>query len=167
MMTWYREYLVSVTPPPGQRIYIYKEEEKRTPWLNVQSDDRLGSRLGLALLLLAVLGQTLLTDTGSLGILLLVVRAEQVDIIVLLLGSGGLGGVQGDLRGLGAVDGVRLGGIAREGGELRLVRLDVLVPPGGVGVLGSVGGGGDGLEDGNISLGGVVSSGGGWLGWRG
>lgn len=93
---------------------------KRTPRLNIHGDDRLGGDLGLVLLLLAVLGQTLLTDTGSLGILLLVVRAEQVDIIV-VLGGGGLGGVQGDLGDLRAVDGVGLAGIAVEGGELILV----------------------------------------------
>lgn len=128
-----------------------------TPRLNIQRHDGLGGGLRLALLLLAVLGQALLTDTGSLGVLLLVVGAEQVDVVVLLLSGGGLGGVQGDLGDLGAVGGVGLGGIAGEGGELGLVRGDVLVPPGGVGVLGGVRGGGDGLEGGNVGLGGGVA----------
>ncbi|KAL2279417.1 hypothetical protein FJTKL_13487 [Diaporthe vaccinii] len=128
--------------------------------LNIHSHDGLGGGLRLALLLLAVLGQTLLTDTGGLSILLLVVGAEQVDIVVVISGGGGLGGVQGDLSDLRAVGGVWLGGIAGEGGELGLVRGDVLVPPGGVGVLGGVRGGGDGLEGGNVGLGGGVAVGG-------
>lgn len=133
------------------------ERGKHTPRLDVHGDDRLGSGLRLALLLLAVLSQTLLTDTGSLGVLLLVVRAEQVDIVVVVSSGRGLGRVQGNLGDLGAVGGVGLGGIAGEGGELGLVGGDVLVPPGGVGVLGGVRRGGDGLEGGNVGLGGGVA----------
>lgn len=73
------------------------ERTKHTPRLHVERDDRLGSRLGLALLLLAVLGQALLPDAGGLDILLLVVGAEQVDVVVVLGGGGGLGGVDGEL----------------------------------------------------------------------
>jgi hypothetical protein len=92
---------------------------KHTPWLDIHSDNGLGGWLGLALLLLSVLLQTLLTDSGSLGILLLVIRAEQVNLIILLLsGSWGLGWVQGNLRNLWAVDGVWLGGITWEGWEV-------------------------------------------------
>lgn len=131
-----------------------------TPWLDIQSDNGLGSGLDLALLLLAVLGQTLLADTGGLGILLLVVRAKQVNVVVVLGSSRGLGGVQGELRGIGAVGGVRLGGVARKSGKLGLVGLDVLVPASGIGVLAGIGGGGEGLEDGNIGLGRVVPLGG-------
>lgn len=35
----------------------------------------------------------------------------------------------------------------------------MLVPPSSVGVLGSIGGGGEGLEDGDVGLGGVVAEG--------
>jgi hypothetical protein len=133
---------------------------KRTPRLHIHGDDRLGGGLGLALLLLAVLGQALLTDAGSLGVLLLVVGTEKVDVLILLLLSsgGGLGGVQGDLSDVGAVDGVGLAGIARQGGELVLVRGDVLVPAGRVGVLGGIGGSAQGLEDDGISLRGGVAA---------
>jgi hypothetical protein len=135
-----------------------RKENKRTPRLNIKSDDRLGNGLGLGLLLLAVLGQTLLADTGGLGVLLLVVRAEQVDIVVLFLGSGSLGGVQGDLGDFGAVDGVGLAGIARQRGELILKGGNVLVPTGGVGELLGVGARLQGLEAGNIGLGGRVAT---------
>ena len=101
---------------------------ERTPGLDVNGDDRLGGGLGLVLLLLLVLGKALLADTGGLRILLLLVAAEQIDVIIVLLGSGGLGGVHGELSGLGAVDGVGLGGIAGEGGEVVVVGGDVLVP---------------------------------------
>lgn len=132
--------------------------EKRTPRLDIQGDNRLGGGLRLVLLLLAVLGQALLADPGGLGIFLLVVTAEKVDILVLLLsGVGGLGRVQGDLGDVGTVDGVGLAGIAGEGGEVVLVRGDVLVPAGRVGVLGGVGGGAQGLEDDDISLRGRVA----------
>lgn len=137
-----------------------KEEGKEhTPGLDVHGDDRLGSNLGLGLLLLAVLGQALLTDAGGLGVLLLVVAAEEVDVVVLLRGRG-LGGVQGDLGNIRAVDGVGLAGIAGEGRELLFVRGDVLVPAGRVGVLGGVGGGVQGLEGNGISLRGRVTVGG-------
>lgn len=144
---------------PRQKGHQYRQEmdsecssrKKRTPRLNIEGDNRLGGNLGLGSLLLAVGSQTLLTDTGSLGILLLVVRAEQVDIIVVLSG-GGLGGVQGDLGDLRAVDGVGLAGIALEGGELILVCGNVLVPTGSSRVLGGVGSLLEGLEDGDVGL---------------
>lgn len=131
---------------------------KRTPRLDIHSDNRLGGGLCLSLLLLAVLSQTLLADTGSLGVLLLViVAAEQVDVVVVTLGLGRLGRVQSHLGDLGAVGCVGLGGVAGQGSELVLVRGDVLVPAGGVGVLGGVGGGGEGLERGNVGLRRVVA----------
>lgn len=131
---------------------------QHTPRLDVHGNDGLGGGLGLALLLLAVLGEALLTDAGSLGVLLLVVGTEEVDILILLLGGGGggLGGVEGHLGDVGAVDGVGLAGITGEGGELLLVGGDVLVPTGSVGVLGGIGSGAQGLEDDNIGLGGRV-----------
>ena len=130
----------------------------RTPGLDVQRDDRLGGDLGLEVLLGAVGGQALLADADGLGVLLLVVAAEEVDVLVLLLlRRGSLGGVQGNLGDLGAVDGVGLAGIAGQGREVVLVRGDVLVPAGRVGVLGGVGGGAQGLEDDGISLRGRVA----------
>ena len=123
------------------------------PWLDIHGDNGLGSWLDLTLLLLSVLLQALLADTGSLGILLLVVRSEKINILILLLSGWGLGWVQGNLSGLWAVSGVWLSGIALEGSELLRVRGDVLVPSGSVWVLGSIWGTGEGLVGGNISLG--------------
>lgn len=135
-----------------------KNQRARTPGLDVEGDNRLGGDLGLGILLGAVGGQALLADADGLGVLLLVVAAEEVDVLVLLLlRGGGLGGVQGDLGDLGAVDGVGLAGIAGQGREVVLVRGDVLVPAGRVGVLGGVGGGVQGLEDDGISLRGRVA----------
>jgi hypothetical protein len=99
------------------------------PWLNVKGDNGLGSRLDLASLLLVVLSQALLLDPGGLGILLLVVTAEQVDVVVVLsLLLGGLGGVQGELGGVRAVGSELLGWVARKGVELALEGEDVVVP---------------------------------------
>ena len=84
-----------------------------------------------------------------LGILLLV-GAEEVDLIVVLrLGLSGRGGLTAE-ESLTSLAG------AGEGVELSRVGLDVVVPAGDVGVRGRVGGSGDGLEDGNISLRGRV-----------
>lgn len=140
------------------RLYT-AEEGKLTPGLDIHGDDGLGSDLGLGSLLLAVGSKALLTDAGSLSVLFLIVRAEKVDILLLLLASSlrGLGGVDGDLGDIRAVGGVGGRRVAGEGGELILVGGDVLVPAGSVGVL--LGGGSllQGLEDGNISLGGSVA----------
>ena len=133
---------------------------KLTPRLNVKGDNRLSGRLGLAGLLLGVLSETLFADTSSLSVLLLVVRAEKVDIVIILLSLlGGLGGVDGELRGLGAVSGELLGWVARERGELGLERGDVLVPAVGVGVLGRLRLGLQGLEGLDIGLGRTVALG--------
>lgn len=133
---------------------------KLTPRLDVKSDDRLGDGLRLGGLLLTVSSETLLTDLGSLSILLLVVTAEQVDIIIILRSLlGGIGGVDGQVSRLRAVGRVSLGGVARESGELALVRGNVLVPSGGVRVLLSVGSLLGSLEDGDISLRGTVTIG--------
>jgi len=112
----------------------------RTPRLDIHCDDRLGSRLGLASLLLCVLGQTLLPDLGGLGVLLLVIRTEEVDLVIVVLSSlllllGSLGRVEGQLAGLWAVGGVLLAWVTRELRELGLKRGDVLVPAVGVRVL--------------------------------
>lgn len=122
-----------------------------TPRLDIHSNNRLGGDLRLGRLLLLVGSKTLLTDSDGLGVLLLV-AAEQVDIVILLLSGRRLGGVQGDLGDIGSVDGVGLGGVTGEGGELLLEGVDVLVPSRGVGVLGSVRGAAESLQSGNISL---------------
>jgi hypothetical protein len=131
-----------------------------TPRLDVKSDDGLGDGLGLGLLLLLVLGKSLLADAGSLLVLLLV-AAEQVDIVVITTLSllRGLSGVDGHLGGLRAVGAVGSSGITGEGGELALVAGDVLVPSGSVGVLLGVRGRGESLEDGDISLRGALAIG--------
>lgn len=129
-----------------------------TPRLHIHGDDRLGNSLGLGSLLLTVSSETLLTDPDSLGILLLIVRAEQVNIVVVVLSSSTLGGVDGEVARLGAIGRVGLGGVTGEGGELALVAGNVLVPAGGVGVLVGGRGGGESLEDGDISLRGAVAA---------
>lgn len=88
------------------------------------------------------------------GALLLVVTAEQVDVIIVLgSGLGSLGGVDGQLVDLRAIGLVALGGITRESSELALVGGNVAVPPGGVGVLGGIRGRAQSLEGDDISLG--------------
>lgn len=130
------------------------------PRLDVNGDDRLGSGLStLSSLLSSVLSKSLLLQLLSLVIDLIVVRAKEIDIIVLLLSSrgSGLGGSgRGSSRGSSLAKVRGLGGlVTREGDELRSVSLDVGVPAGGVGELGSIGGRADSLEDNNISLGSV------------
>lgn len=132
---------------------------QHTPGLDVEGHDGLGSDLGLGSLLLTVGSEALLANAFSLGILLLV-AAEQVDVVVVVVTTGllrSLGGVDRHLGDLGAVGSVGLGGIAREGGELALVGSDVAVPPSSVGVLLGVRGLGEGLEGGDISLRGGVA----------
>jgi len=131
-----------------------------TPGLDVQGDDRLGSGLRLASLLCGVLLEALLTNTGVLSILLLVVRAEEVNVVIVLLLSvgSGLGRVDGELRGLGAVSSELLGRVTGERRELGLERGDVLVPAVGVGVLGDIRGSLQGLEGLDIGLGRTVAT---------
>lgn len=93
-----------------------------------------------------------------LSILLLVVRAEEVDIVIILLGVlGGLGGVDGKLSGLGAVGSELLGWVTGQRRELGLERGDVLVPAVGVGVLGDLRLSLQGLESLDIGLGRTVA----------
>jgi|TARA_R110002003_G_scaffold28_29_gene1761 hypothetical protein len=70
------------------------KRQELTPWLDVECDNRLGSRLDLAGLLLVVFGQTLGLQLLSLCVVLLLIAAEQVDLIVVLL-SGLLGRLRG------------------------------------------------------------------------
>jgi hypothetical protein len=127
-------------------------EPQRTPGLDVQYDYRLRGDLGLALFLLAVLSQTLLADAGGLSILLLV-AAEQVDIVVVLLSSRGLGRVRSGSDDVRTVDGVRLTASPGSVAKFVIVASDVLVPTRSVRVLGSLRGSAQGLEDGHIGLG--------------
>jgi hypothetical protein len=119
-----------------------------TPRLDVHSNNTLCSGLDLSSLLLVVLGESLLANTNSLGIFLLVVTAEQINLIVVFLGRL-LGRLASGLR---AICGVGLG-LARELRVFLLKGLDMSSPPSGIGVLGSVGGGLESLEDGYICLG--------------
>ena len=129
------------------------------PWLHIHGHNGLGSRLCLASLLLGVLSKTLLSDTCSIGILLLVITAEEVDIVVtvLLVLSRSFGGVDGEFAGFGTVGGVRLGWVTRQRRELGFERLDVLVPTVCVGVLLRSRGGLDGLEGLDVGLGRTVA----------
>ncbi|KAI7498817.1 hypothetical protein KC357_g166 [Hortaea werneckii] len=121
-------------------------------------DHGLGSWLrALGGLLLRVLLQTLLLDPLSLLILFLVVRAEEVDLVVVSGSVRGLGRVGGELVRLRAVGGVLLGRVAWQGGEFGLEGLDVLVPAVGVGVVLRLRGGLDGLEGLDVGLGGGVA----------
>jgi len=127
------------------------------PWLDIHGDNRLGSWLGLACLLLGVLSETLFSDTSGLGIFLLVVTSEEINIVVILLLLGSLGGVDGKLAGLWSVGGVWLGRVTWEGREFGLVRGDVLVPAVGMGELLRCWGSLDGLEGLDIGLGRTVA----------
>jgi len=118
----------------------------------VHGDDGLGSRLDLASLLLVVLGQALSLELLGLGVLLLIVATEQIDVIILLLGSRALGGVDGEVPRLGTVCGVLLGRVSGQGGELRLEGKDVVVPSPGIWVLLRGGDGLDLLEDLDVCL---------------
>lgn len=129
-----------------------------TPGLDIHDNDGFGSSLGLGSLLLLVSSQALFADTGSLSILFLVVTAEQVNIgILLLLGGGRLGRVQSSGDDVGAIYGVMFRGITGQGLEVGLIRGDVFPPASGVGVLGGVGAFLQGLEAGNIGLGGRIT----------
>merc|ERR1711881_332802 len=82
------------------------------PRLDIHSHNGLSSRLGFALLLLLILCKTLISDSLGLSILLLVITAEQVDIIILSSGRC-LCWVQGDLCDFWAVGCVWLGSVTR------------------------------------------------------
>ncbi|KAB8437347.1 hypothetical protein FH972_025027 [Carpinus fangiana] len=114
-------------------------------------------RLDLASLLLTVLLQTLRLQLLCLGILLLVIGAEEVDIVVIVGRSSSACWVDGQGRGLGAVGGDLLGWVTRECGELGLEAGDVLVPAGRVWELLDSWCLGDSLEDLDIGLGGSVT----------
>ena len=132
-----------------------QDQESLTPGLDLQGHQGLGSGLGtLGGLLGLVLLEALVALSNSLGVLLLRVGAEEVLLLVLL---GLVLGVDGQLSGLGTVGSEGLGGVTGEGGELALVRGDVLVPAGNVGVLLGVGGGAEGLEGHNIGLAGSIT----------
>jgi hypothetical protein len=66
---------------------LVKSLIEHTPWLDIQRDNGLGSGLGLALLLLLVFSQSLVSDSGGLGVILLVIRCEEIDFIIILLSS--------------------------------------------------------------------------------
>ncbi len=119
--------------------------------------NRLGRGLGLGLLLLSVLGQALLSELGGLLVLFLLIAAEQIDVVILLLGGRRLGRVDSNLGSLGAVRAVGLGGIAGQSRELILEGRDVLPPSGRVRVLLGSWAGLQSLENGDIGLGDAVS----------
>lgn len=89
------------------------------PWLDIESDDGLGSWLWtLCGLLGLVLSDTLGLDSCSLCVLLLVIRAEEVDLVLVLAHGNGLSGVGLDA---GSVNG------REERGSLGLVTWEVWV----------------------------------------
>jgi hypothetical protein len=126
------------------------EKKKHTPGLDLKGDNGLGSGLGaLGGLLGLVILETAVALLNNGSILLLRVGTEEVLLLILL---GLVLGVGGEVSTLGAVGSESLGGVTGESGELALVRGDVLVPAGDVGVLLSVGGSAEGLEGHDISL---------------
>ena len=145
-------------------LCIYKRKEKIVnnekeysrliiPRLNIHRNNRLGSRLNLAGLLLVVLLQSLLLQLLR-GLIYLGVRTEQIDIIVVVFSGSADGGTLAGfhLGGGRAILGEDLGGITLEGTPLLLVGGDVLVPAGGVRVLGDIGSAAQGLVASNIGL---------------
>jgi hypothetical protein len=107
----------------------------RTPRLDVHGDNRLSGGLDLASFLLVVLGQTLSLELLRLLVHLVLVAAEQVNLVIVLLSSRRLGGIDRQLGLLGTIGGVVLCRIAGQSGELRLPGEDVVVPAPGVGEL--------------------------------
>jgi hypothetical protein len=100
-----------------------------TPWLDIKCDNRLGGRLDLASLLLVVLGQTLGLELLGLLVDLIVVAAEQVELVIVLLSLLGCRGrVQSDLRRVGSVSSELLGGVTGKGLKLALKGEEVVVP---------------------------------------
>ena len=113
------------------------------PRLDVNGDNRLGSGLrALGSLLSGVLSKSLLLELLSLLIDLIVVRAEEINIIVILLSSGGT-----EVRSLGVL-------VTGESLKLSRESINLGVPLSGLGVLLGIGLGANSLEDNNISLGG-------------
>lgn len=127
----------------------------RTPRLHIQRDDRFRSRLDLALLLLPILLQPLRLQLLRLGIFLVIVRAEEIDIVVIFLCiyRSGVDGQCGSLR---AVRCSCFAWVAGEGGEVGFEGGGVLVPAVGVRVFLDCWGFLGGLEDFYIGLGGTV-----------
>lgn len=123
--------------------------------LHVEGYHRLSNGDGLGRLLGGVLGEPLLLECLGLLINLVVVGSKEVNLVVVLLDGGG--GSNGG-RGRGSVLGVGPGRVSRESRVGGRVGLDVGVPTGRVGVGGSVGGRGEGLEDGDVGLRGCVSA---------
>jgi hypothetical protein len=93
---------------------------KHTPWLNIHSDNRLGGRLYFTSLLLVVLGQTIFSQlSGFCGFLLIVVTAEQIDLIIIFLGLLlWCLGVDWELADFWSVGGVVFGWVTWERGEV-------------------------------------------------
>jgi hypothetical protein len=101
-----------------------------TPWLDIECDNGLGGRLDLAGLLLVVLVQTLLLELLGLLVDLVVVAAEQVELVVVLLSRllRCRSRVDGEVGGLRTVGSVLLGGVTRKGLKLALKGDEVVVP---------------------------------------
>lgn len=133
------------------------------PWLDVEGDDGLGGgSWTLGCLLLLVLCDSLSLNSGGLGVLLLVVRAEEVDVVVVsssvVVDGDGLGGGRLDASvGSGREES---GGACRVTVEVRVLLLEgcnVGEPSGNVGVLVGVRCRAS-LEDGNVGTGDSVAT---------
>jgi hypothetical protein len=135
--------------------------QKHTPWLDIHSDDRLGSRLYFTSLLLVIFVQTVLSQFGSVcRFLLIVVAAEKIDLIIILLGLLlWCLWVDWELADLWAVGGEVFRWVTWEGGEFRLEGGNVLVPAVCEWVLLDSGLALDGLEGFDIGLRRCVSGG--------
>jgi hypothetical protein len=100
-----------------------------TPWLDIECDNGLRGRLRLASLLLVVLGETLGLELLSLLVDLVVVAAEQVDLVVILFSLlRRRSRIEGDLGRVRAVGSELLGWVTRQGLKLALKGEDVVVP---------------------------------------
>lgn len=125
--------------------YFYRREAA-----GGEGKTHLGGNLGLVSLLCLIGSNALGLDALGLGILLLVIRAEEVDLIIILFS---LLSCRCSSR---AKEGLAGGARAREGPELSSVGFDVGVPTVHVGER-SVRGSSNGLEDDNVGLGGGIS----------
>lgn len=106
----------------------------------------LGDGLGLVGLLGGVRSNALSLDPLGLSILL-IVGAEEIDFVVVLIGSSSGGSI------LTTDEGLTGGAGSSKIGVLSSVGLDVLVPPGNVGVGSSIRSSLDGLENKDVGLG--------------
>ena len=155
-----------LVPTPHQSVHLdrqYALGQLRhvglvVPWLHVECHNTLRRRLRLALFLLAVVGETLFALCHDVRVLFFfLVGAEEIDVVIVVRGDGGVLGVDSHGDGFGTVGRDGFGGVAGERGEFVGPAGGVVVPAVGVGVFLDGGLCFEGLEAGRVGLGGGVA----------